>query len=65
MMRPHLRSRIPGSTAFVVWKAADKLSAISMSHFSSGKLSKRRDELHAGVIDQNIDGAKLLRRPAP
>ena len=39
MMRPHLRFFMPGIATRVVWNAAERLVAITASHFSIGKSS--------------------------
>ena len=60
MMRPHLRAFMPGTAARIAWKAADRLIAMILSHFSGGKFLDRRDILDAGVVDENIDTAECL-----
>ena len=39
MMRPHLRFFMPGSATRQLWNAAERLVAITASHFSIGKSS--------------------------
>ena len=49
---------MPGIAAFVAWNAAERLIAITRSHCPSGK-SAIGDVLDAGVVDQDIEPAKL------
>ena len=54
-MRPKPRRFISGSTARVVWKAADRLIARIASHLFRRELLDRRDVLDAGVVHQDVD----------
>jgi hypothetical protein len=48
----------PGSTASMAWKFDDRLMPMICSHLRIGELVDRCHELHAGVVDQDVDTAE-------
>ena len=61
MIRPQPFAFIPGMAAFMPWNTPDRLMAMIWSHRSFGKFLHVRDELHAGVVHQDV---QRTQRPA-
>jgi hypothetical protein len=61
MMRPHLRLHAGDRGADRV-KGRGQVDGDDLVPFLDGEILDRRDELDAGVVDENIDGAQRLFR---
>ena len=58
-MRPHLRARMPGTTAWVQRNTDFRFTAMVRSKSSSRELVDAADQADAGVVHQHVDRSEL------